>query len=106
MMRRQGHVPTPEASRYLQRLCYHFTRKIPVTYDEHRGEAQFPRGLCILRADEAALHFDCSAEDDASLASVQLAIDSHVELFTRKRPVAVCWQPVQADSIDSDAPEI
>ncbi len=31
MKRRQGHVPTTEASRYLQRLCYHFTRKISVT---------------------------------------------------------------------------
>ncbi|WP_298213074.1 DUF2218 domain-containing protein [Acidovorax sp.] len=96
MMRRQGQVPTPDASRYLQRLCYHFTRKITVTYDEHRGEAQFPWGLCVLRADDAALHFDCSAEDDASLARVQLAIDSHVELFSRKNPMAVDWQPVQA----------
>lgn len=95
MKRRQGHVPTSEASRYLQRLCYHFTRKIHVTYDEHHGDAQFPWGRCVLRADEAALHFDCSAEDDASLARVQFAIDSHVELFSRKSPVAVCWQPVQ-----------
>jgi len=96
MMRREGHVPTPEASRYLQRLCYHFTRKIRVDYDEHRGEAHFPWGLCVLRADDAALHFDCSADDDASLARVQFAIDSHVELFSRKSPVAVSWQPVQA----------
>ncbi len=96
MMRREGHVPTPEASRYLQRLCYHFTRKIRVDYDEHRGEAHFPWGLCVLRADSEALHFDCSADDDASLARVQFAIDSHVELFSRKSPVAVSWQPVQA----------
>lgn len=26
----QGQVATPEASRYLQRLCYHFSRKISV----------------------------------------------------------------------------
>ena len=96
MMRRQGQVPTPEASRYLQRLCYHFTRKINVTYDEHRGEAHFPWGLCVLRADESALHFDCCADDDASLARVQFAIDSHIELFSRKSPMAVEWRPVQA----------
>ena len=63
MLRRQGHVPTPEASRYLQRLCYHFTRKITVHYDPHRGEAHFPWGLCVLQADDAALHFDCTAAD-------------------------------------------
>ena len=96
MMRRQGHVPTPEASRYLQRLCYHFTRKITVTYDEHQGQAHFPWGLCVLRADGQALHFDCSAEDGASLERVQFAIDSHIELFSRKSPMAVEWKPVEA----------
>lgn len=92
MIRLQGHVPTPEASRYLQRLCYHFTRKIRVDYDESRGEAHFPWGQCVLHADTTALHFDCSADNDASLARVQFAIDSHIELFSRKSPVAVCWQ--------------
>ena len=96
MMRRQGYVPTTEASRYLQRLCYHVTRKIRVHYDEQRGEAHFPWVLCVLRADSAALHFDCSADDDACLARVQFAIDSHVELFSRKSPVAVCWQSVES----------
>ena len=96
MMQRQGLVPTTEASRYLQRLCYHFARKIRVDYGEHWGEAHFPSGLCVLRADSAALHFDCSADDDACLARVQFAIDSHVELFSRKSPVAVCWQSVES----------
>jgi hypothetical protein len=95
MLRRQGHVPTTEASRYLQRLCYHFTRKITVHYDTHRGEARFPWGLCVLHADDAALHFDCTAADAELLARVQFAIDAHVELFSRKNPVPVLWQPVQ-----------
>ncbi|KRD46650.1 hypothetical protein ASE52_18650 [Acidovorax sp. Root275] len=105
MMQRQGHLPTTEASRYLQRLCYHFTRKIRVTYDAHHGEAHFPWGLCVLRADTEALRFDCSAEDDASLARVQFAIDSHVELFSRKSPMAVCWQPAQTGPGAGVAPE-
>ena len=96
MLRRPGHVPTPEASRYLQRLCYHFTRKITVYYDPPRGEAHFPWGLCVLQADDAALHFDCTAADAELLARVQFAIDAHVELFSRKSPVPVLWEPVQA----------
>lgn len=95
MLRRQGHVPTSEASRYLQRLCYHFQRKITVKYDEHQGHAEFPWGHCVLRADAAALHFDCSAQDQELLARVQFAIDSHVELFSRKAPVAVQWSQVE-----------
>jgi hypothetical protein len=95
MMRRQGQVPTLEASRYLQRLCYHFSRKIEVRYDEHQGEAHFPWGLCLLHADGAALHFECRAENAEALARVQAAIDAHVELFTRKSPVVAAWQAVE-----------
>ena len=97
MMQRQGLVPTTEASRYLQRLCYHFARKIRVDYGEHRGEAHFPSGLCVLRADDAALHFDCNAEDEDGLARMQQTIDSHMELFSRKSPMAVAWQPVHSE---------
>lgn len=94
MIRRQGRVPTSEASRYLQRLCYHFTRKIAVQYDEKQGDATFPWGRCLMFADEQALHFDCHAEDEDSLARVQHAIDAHVELFSRKKPMRVQWSPI------------
>jgi hypothetical protein len=94
MIRRQGSAPTPEASRILQRLCHHFTRKIRVDYDEHRGEAHFPWGVCTLVADGEALHFDCRADDEALLERVQFAIDSHIELFSRKAPMQVTWTPV------------
>lgn len=94
MIRRQGQVPTSEASRYLQRLCYHFTRKIAVQYDEQQGDATFPWGRCLMRADEQALHFDCHAKDEDSLARVQHAIDAHVELFSRKNPMRVQWSPI------------
>lgn len=91
MTRAQGHVHTPEASRWLQRLCFHFSRKIAVQYDERQGRAEFPWGLCEMRAEGDALHFDCTAEDPEALARVRAAIDSHVELFSRKSPLAVRW---------------
>lgn len=96
MIRCQGHVPTPEASRYLQRLCFHFTKKIAVTYDEQRGDAAFPWGRCLMHADGEALHFDCRAADAEALARVQFAIDSHVTLFSRKQPIVVAWRAVEA----------
>ena len=100
MIRRQGHVATPEASRVLQRLCYHFSRKIAVRYDEHQGEAEFPWGRCTLTADARHLRFDCRAGDAEQLARVQGAIDSHIELFSRKAPLRVDWQ-----AIDGPAPD-
>ncbi|MDA8449893.1 DUF2218 domain-containing protein [Acidovorax sp. NCPPB 3859] len=96
MITRHGHMATPEASRFLTRLCYHFRRKIPVEYDETRGNARFPWGECVMRADAEHLSFDCSAGDAGALARVQHAIDSHVQLFSRKSPLQVAWDaPVQ-----------
>ena len=60
-------------------------------YDEREGHAEFPWGICEMRADGAALHFDCRAQDAQQLARVRFAIDEHVRLFSRKHPLAVQW---------------
>lgn len=105
MIHARGHVPTPEASRWLQRLCFHFSRKIAVRYDEREGHAEFPWGTCRMRveeqAGETALHFACAAQTDEALARVRSAIDSHVELFSRKNPLTVRWHscPLQPDDL-------
>ena len=61
----------PEASRWLQRLGFHFSRKIDVRYDARQRLAHFPAGTCLLRADAQALHFDCRAASDEGLARVR-----------------------------------
>lgn len=98
MIRVQGQVATREASRWLQHLCFHFSRKIPVQYDAQQGRAEFPWGRCELRAAEQALHFDCSAPSAAQLQRVQQAIDSHLALFSRRRPLAAQWQALPAQT--------
>lgn len=90
---RQGRLPTPEPSRHLQRLCYHFARKIRVDYDEAQGVAEFPAGVCRMRAEPGALCFECEAADADGLARLQHVIDAHVELFSRKAPLTVQWAP-------------
>lgn len=44
-----------------------------------------------MRAEDAALHFTCAAEDAEALARVRFAIDEHVKLFSRKNPLAAQW---------------
>lgn len=99
MIHSQGQVTTPEAGRWLQRLCFHFSRKIPVQYDAQRGSADFPWGRCEMRASAQALHFNCSAQSGAQLQRVQQAIDSHLALFSRKNPLSAQWQSMPAQSI-------
>ena len=91
MIQTQGQVATPEASRWLQRLCYHCGRKIAVRYDEHQGHATFPWGVCEMRADDTALHINCTADSGEALARGRLTIDEHIKLFSLKNPMAVRW---------------
>jgi len=91
MIHARGHVATPEASRWLQRLCHHFSRKIVVQYDAHQGRAEFPWGVCEMRADAQALHFACTAQTGEALAQGRFTIEEHVKLFARRVPMVVQW---------------
>lgn len=94
-LQQRGHIATHEASRIMQRLCYHFKRKIEVQYDEHQGQAHFPWGDCAMRAEDGLLHLHCTASDAQHLARVRHVIDEHVALFSRKQPLQAVWQPEQ-----------
>lgn len=93
----QGRMPTPDPSRILTRLCYHFRKKISVDYDDRHGLARFPWGDCELRAEDSMLDFICSAATAEELARVRHVIDEHVALFSRKAPLAVRWEATRAD---------
>ena len=48
--RSESRVPTANASRYLQRLCKHWSHKFPVEFDTERGTAPFPDATCAFAA--------------------------------------------------------
>jgi hypothetical protein len=97
MHHQKGSMLTPEPSRILTRLCFHFRKKIEVQYDEHEGLAHFPWGDCRLTAREGELDFDCSAATPEQLGRVKFVIDEHVALFSRKAPLTVRWQVPRTD---------
>ena len=95
----QGHLPTPEASRFMNRLCYHFGRHIEVSCDEHQGRAHFPWGQCQLTVEGEAIELEIQAIDADQMAQVREVIDEHVSLFSRKT-LAVHWSAgVEAGSV-------
>lgn len=91
MLHSEGQIATPEASRFLQRLCFHFSRKISVSYDEHQGQAHFPTGFCQMKASPDTLYFSCSAASEDALQRVLRTLDHHVQLFSRKSQLIVEW---------------
>ena len=91
MIQQHAQATTSEASRIMQRLCYHFGRKVPAECNAERGTVSFPWGRCEMRATATTLHFTCSAEREEQLASGREVIDGHMALFTRKAPIILNW---------------
>ena len=84
-------VPTGTPDEVIRLVRWNEAGLAPViTQEAATGEV-----LMFAWADAQALHFDCRAADADALARVQLAIDSHIELFSRKNPLRVDWQPTE-----------
>ncbi len=92
MIASKGRVATPLAATYLARLCKHFAKKVPATWDEAHGSAEFPFGRCELSATEDELRFHCTAPDAAAMAQLQDVIGLHVGMFTKRAPLRVAWE--------------
>lgn len=103
MLFQQGYMNSSEPSRYMTRLCYHFSKKIEVQYDEVQGLAHFPWGRCTLTALEEGIRFACEAEDADLMTQVRNVIDSHVVLFSRRAPLQVIWDAPCGESGPGDA---
>ncbi|HRH86199.1 MAG TPA: DUF2218 domain-containing protein [Rubrivivax sp.] len=88
----EGAVATPRAPELLPRLCRHFAKKVQSSWDERRGEVEFPWGHCTVLAGDEQLSFQCRAADEAALAQVRNVLDLHVGMFSRKEPLRIEWR--------------
>jgi hypothetical protein len=91
MLMQTGFVQMEDASRYMVRLCHHFSKKIAVVHTPQQGVAQFPWGKCTLTAQVQGIHFLCEAQDRDGLERVCNVINSHVSLFSRHMQLSVAW---------------
>jgi len=86
-------VTTPEAARYLKRLCNHFAHKLPVELTEDRGVLPFEFGTCRLQATTEALLLEAEAADAETLERLQNVVVSHLDRFAWKEgQLPVNWQ--------------
>lgn len=87
-------VNTDNATRYLKRLCKHFSHKIDATWDDTQGRLEFDIGQCHLRAATASLEMHCEAPDQQQLDQLGEVVASHLVRFARGDIAAVHWHTV------------
>ena len=93
-------VVTPEASKYLRRLCKHWSHRFQVEYDEKHGTVDFGTSRCEMSAQAGRLqiHLSISAQDDMS--EMQDVVAEHLRRVAHGEPSLV----IQWTSEDQSVP--
>ncbi len=88
----ETHIAPKEPSKFLKKLCHHFSLKIPATYDTERGRAEFAMGTCEMEVQADNLYLRSSAESEEALHAVENIVGSHIELFGKRENIKVTWK--------------
>ncbi len=92
MTRTTGTYATPNASRYLQQLCKHWSHKLEVELSRDAGVVRFPAAVANMKAGDTALAVVIEAEDQATLDRMKDVVASHLDRFAfREAPLAFRW---------------
>ncbi|UUX49020.1 DUF2218 domain-containing protein [Nisaea acidiphila] len=85
-------IPTEKAGRYLVQLCKHFAHKIPASWAEDKGHADFGFGTCEMKAEDGVLHLQCRSPELEGLGRVKYVVEDHVVRFGWKEELSVDWK--------------
>ncbi|MBE2284391.1 MAG: DUF2218 domain-containing protein [Prosthecobacter sp.] len=96
MTRIETRIQTPLASRYLEMLCRHFSRKVPSEWTATRGVVDFKPGACEMHADETTLRITCAHEEPQAVERMRHIVDDHLVRFSKKEGFSMVWQPAAA----------
>lgn len=99
-----AHVPTGQASKYLQQLCKHWQHNLAVEFTADHGTVSFPRdargadwpgdALVTFDAGADALSVCIDASAEGQLKALKGAVARHLDRFAfREAPLAFDWRP-------------
>lgn len=87
-----AHVPTANASKYLQQLCKHWSHKLDVEFDERAGTVRFADGMAKMSAAESELVVTVEAESEETVGRLKDVVARHLDRFAfREAPLSFPW---------------
>lgn len=92
----EARVATPNASRYLQQLCKHWSHKFTVEFTPEKGMVPFSSDRsCVLKATPDTLTLRVDVADPAGLDRLQTVVVDHLKRFAfRENLDDIRWQKV------------
>ncbi|MFD1949352.1 DUF2218 domain-containing protein [Sphingomonas arantia] len=86
-------VVTPNASRYLQQLCKHWSHRFEVSFTPEAGEVGLPAGPLTLVAEPDALVLRASVAEVEQVERVQAVVAEHLDRFAfREGALVYDWR--------------
>jgi len=81
-------IPTPDASRYLQQLCKHWSHKLDVSFTPQDGRVLFnEESVCVLHAAPEVLNVRIETSDATNAARLGDVVFRHLERFSFRDPL-------------------
>lgn len=77
----QANLSTTDATRYIRRLCKHWSHKFTVSYDDQQGKIDFGSSNCQLFATTIHLTIQVTALQN-DLENLQKVVIDHLQRFT------------------------
>ncbi|GKW49663.1 DUF2218 domain-containing protein [Halomonas sp. NCCP-2165] len=85
-------IATDSGARLIHRLCKHWAHKLEVEQEENQGRVAFEEGVCLMRADDAAMTVAIEALDEEALDRLEGVISNHLDRMAGKEPLDIVWE--------------
>jgi uncharacterized protein len=87
-----AHVPTPNASKYMQQLCKHWSHKLDVELSDEKGVVRFPDAVVVLEAQPDDLSVTIDSQQQETVERMKGVVASHLDRFAfREAPLKFEW---------------
>ncbi|GAA3924252.1 DUF2218 domain-containing protein [Litoribacillus peritrichatus] len=88
---REAIIDTPKASVYLQKMCKHFTHRVPAHWNTVQGKVFFDMGWCFMTATQQTLSVRCEANSEPELEEILETLKRHFDRFALKDQLVLNW---------------
>ncbi len=88
---KEAKIQTPKASIYLQKMCKHFTHRVPAHWNQTKSKVFFDMGWCFMTASDQELFVRCEANNTHDLDEILETLKSHFDRFALKEQLVLNW---------------
>ncbi|MGX9350808.1 DUF2218 domain-containing protein [Shimia sp. W99] len=83
---------TPNAGKYLQQLCKHWSHKAETSFTPEKGTVTFDSGNTLsMRADAEQLSLSVTVPETGDLAHFKDVVDRHLLRFAFREELVIDW---------------